>query len=784
MAKNLVIVESPTKARILKKILGRGYAVESSGGHIRDLPEKKTHLSPSQRKLPYSDIGVDVEHEFKPLYISTPAKKKIISKLKSQVDDGTVLFLATDEDREGEAIAWHLNEILNPDHDHQVFRVVFHEITPHAIKEAFLQPRTLDMNRVDAQQARRILDRLVGYKLSPLIWKKVRFGLSAGRVQSAAVRMIVDREREIEAFKPEEYWSIAALLRKDNVEFEAVHGGKRGGEAGAITSREAAEAVLARIKDRDLTVSGLEKREIRKNPAPPFITSTLQQEASRKLGFPVGKTMRLAQRLYEGVDLKDDGGPTGLITYMRTDSVNLSTTALADANRVLGNLYGPAYQLPSARIFQTKSKTAQEAHEAIRPTEIARRPDTLSGVLDPELFRLYDLIWKRMLASQAPQAVLESVGADLEAGGVVFRATGQTVVFPGFMRIYEEGSDQPEKPAEAGVRILPPLEKGETLHPSEIRPRQHFTKPPPRYTEAGLVRKMEEEGIGRPSTYAPTVSTVIARGYVRMQNKVLFPTDTAYVVNDFLAKHFEYIVDLKFTAGMEDGLDAIATGEKKHVPFLRDFYGPFAERLAEKDKTVSKQDVISEPTDQVCEMCGKPMVKKLGRMGKFLSCSGYPECKNAKPIEGDGDDELAPLQEKYKDLKCTDCGAPMAVKRSRFGVFLSCSTYPKCKKTQNIVKSSGVKCPSCGNGELVEKRWRFGMFWGCASYPACDYVSRIKPLRGPEEGKRGFYAQRGEEEVFITFDPEEYEKTRRIMAERKAGKKQKQEAEQATSKEE
>jgi DNA topoisomerase I len=758
MAKKLVIVESPTKAKILKKILGRGYAVESSTGHIRDLPEKKDHLSEAQKKLPWSRLGIDVENDFKPLYCSSPAKKKRISKLKSLVGTDTELFLATDEDREGEAIAWHLNDILNPKGKLKACRVVFHEITPAAILNAFEKPRPLDMNMINAQQARRILDRLVGYRLSPLLWKKIRFGLSAGRVQSAAVRMIMDREEAIRAFNPEEYWSITARFEEKGIPFEAPLT-KRNGEKFVPANEAEAQTVMAKVEElaQKFSVSTLEKRTVRKNPAPPFITSSLQQEASRKLGYSVKKTMQLAQKLYEGIDLKDEGGATGLITYMRTDSTNLSKTALDQAHAVLGELYGPEYQLEKPRSFNKKAKGAQEAHEAIRPTDLFRKPESLKEFLDPDMLKVYDLIWKRTLATQAPRAEFEGVSTDLMVGDYAFRATGQTLVFPGFIRIYVEGSDRPEEALEDRDKLLPPLEEGNLLAAREVEPKQHFTKPPARFTEASLVKKMEEEGIGRPSTYAPTISTVISRGYVEMENKVLSPTDTAEVVNNLLVQHFPKVVDLQFTAGMENQLDRIAEGELQYVPFLHDFYAPFDALVEEKDKSIKKEDVINEPSDEICEECGVKMVIKLGRMGKFLSCSDYPNCKFAKPL-GEESEERKALREKYKDVICPECNAPMDLKASRYGDFLACTSYPKCKKTLPIVKSTGVTCPNCGENEMVEKKGRLrnSVFWGCNGYPDCDYLSRFKPLRSGEDPRKGFFVERKGEEVYHEFDPEEW----------------------------
>ena len=773
MAKKLVIVESPTKAKILKKILGRGYAVESSTGHIRDLPEKKDHLSEAQQKLPYARIGIDVDNDFAPLYCSSPTKKKRISKLKSLIDADTELFLATDEDREGEAIAWHLNEVLNPKNKLKACRVVFHEITPAAILSAFEHPRPLDMAMIDAQQGRRILDRLVGYKLSPLLWKKIRFGLSAGRVQSAAVRIIMEREQDIRKFIPEEYWTILSQNNHLGMDFEAPLT-KKNGEKFVPKNEAETQAVMDVVKAKDQTfvVGPLETKTVRRNPPAPFTTSTLQQEASRKLGFSVKKTMQLAQKLYEGVDLKEDGA-TGLITYMRTDSQNLSKTALEQTHAVLGELYGKEYQLDEPRMFKTKSKGAQEAHEAIRPTEVFRKPESLAGLLDPDMLKLYDLIWKRTLATQSPRAVFDAVSTDLNIGEYGFRATGQTLTFPGFLRIYVEGSDNPESALEDRDKLLPKLVEGETIRAEKIEPKQHFTKPPARYTEASLVRKMEEVGIGRPSTYAPTISTVISRGYVDMENKVLSPTDTAEVVDGLLVEHFPQIVDLTFTANMENQLDEIAEGKGKSIPFLHSWYTPFNVLIEEKDKAIKKEDVVNTPTDEKCELCGEMMVIKLGRMGKFLSCSAYPDCKNAKPL-GEESDERKALKEKYKDQVCPECAKPMDVKASRYGDFLACSGYPKCKKTLPIVKSTGVTCPACNANELVEKKGKLrnSVFYGCNGYPECDYLIRYKPTRNPEEGDaRGFYIERKGEETFYEFDPKAWAEQRERYAKSKEKKK-------------
>jgi len=740
MAENLVIVESPTKAKLIKNFLGKNYTVLSSYGHIRDLPSKKSELSLSEQKLPYATLAIDTAHDYAPLYVTSPEKKKRLSALKEELDLKTTIWLATDEDREGEAIGWHILEVLKPKTTNAVQRIVFHEITKEAILEAIAQPRNLDMNLVNAQQARRILDRLVGYELSPLLWKKIRFGLSAGRVQSVAVRLIVEREREIKAFVPEESWSLTAHFEHDSKHFTALF--QRIGEKKITLRTESeAQAILGAISGGEFTVSSVEEKEVRRSPTAPFTTSTLQQEASRQFGFPVKKTMQVAQKLYEGVQFGKgkNAESAGLITYMRTDSVNLSEKALTEARSVIQKEYGKEYALSEPRRYKTKSKGAQEAHEAIRPTQIARTPQEAEEYLTPDEFKLYTLIWKRTVASQMAEAKLKNTGVDLmvrsNAGAKhehFFRATGQVILFPGFMKLYLEGRDDEDEEDE---KILPELQEGQKLAAEKIEPKQHFTKPPARYTEASLVKKLEEEGIGRPSTYAPTISTIMGRGYVLREGKALFPSDTAYVVTDFLTQHFPNIVDLKFTAGMEEDLDEIAEGKKDYVKFLDSFYPPFKKIVQEKDKTVNKSDVVIEHDDELeaCPKCGSKLVIKLSRFGKFVSCGTFPTCDYSRPLEKPDpakEAELKELQEKLKDEKCPECGAPMVVKNGRFGEFLACTKYPKCKGTKAIEKQIGMKCPECKKGEIVEKRTkRAKTFWGCNRYPKCKYASWDDPRK-------------------------------------------------------
>lgn len=728
VAKNLVIVESPAKAKTISQFLGGEYVVRASMGHVRDLPKSK--------------IGVDVEGDFEPSYAVSADKKKVIADLKKYIGKSTMLWIATDEDREGEAIGWHLLKALKLDENEHVKRIVFHEITKSAITNSLTAPRKIDQHLVDAQQARRVLDRLVGYELSPLLWKKIRYGLSAGRVQSVAVRLIVEREREIRAFKADEYWSITAAYAHEGKEFHAELSKGPDGKID-LKKEEETNAVLAALEGASHRVAEVEKKEVRRSPAPPFTTSTLQQEAARKCGFSVKKTMMVAQGLYEGVDVF--GQTMGIITYMRTDSVNLAQTALAQAKKVIESEFGKGFALDSPRYYRSK-KGAQEAHEAIRPVDLSITPEALKPFLDKDQLRLYDLIWKRTLASQMQEARLEQVGADIATEkngaplGYIFRATGQTILFPGFIRVYSEGRDSEEEAREEEEKMLPELEKGSQLNLKELIPAQHFTKPPPRYTEASLVKKLESEGIGRPSTYAPTISTIIERGYIKRDKKQLMPTDTAEVVNDVLVEHFPDIVDYKFTAKMEEDLDEIAEGKKEWVPLMREFYGPFHKTIVEKEATLKKADIVNEESNEVCEKCGSKMVIKLGRFGKFLSCSNYPECKAARPLHtAEKTPEDIELEKKLADKKCSKCGKPMTIKTGRFGTFLGCSDYPTCKNIEPIIKSTGVKCPSCGEGEMIERRTRKGgrVFYGCNRYPKCKTATWDKPLRNCEKCGKG-----------------------------------------------
>lgn len=719
-AKNLIIVESPAKAKTISKFVGKEYTVKASMGHVRDLPKSKT--------------GVATEENFEPTYMVPPDKKKVVADLKAQIGDNTMLWIATDEDREGEAIGWHLLKALKHEEDKNVKRIVFHEITKSAILHALETPRMLDHHLIDAQQARRVLDRLVGYELSPLLWKKIRYGLSAGRVQSVAVRLLVEREREIKAFKPEEYWSITARYLHEGREFDAELS-KIEGKKAKVAEQGTADKIVRELEDALHTVSSLDKKEVKRTPPPPFITSTLQQEAARKLGFSVKKTMMLAQMMYEGVDVFGD--TMGIITYMRTDSVNLAQSALTQAQEVIAKEFGKEFGLAAPRYYKSR-KGAQEAHEAIRPVDLSIHPQALKAFLEKDQHRLYELIWMRTIASQMKEAVFEQVGADIATAKngaalpYIFRATGQTVVFSGFMKAYTEGHDYPEEEAEDGEKTLPELEKDEKLDAKTVTPAQHFTKPPPRYTEASLVKKLEAEGIGRPSTYAPTISTIISRGYVKKEKKQLLPTDTGEVVTDMLVKHFPEVVDYQFTAKMELELDEIAEGKREWVPVIREFYGPFHKTIMLKQDTLKKEDIVNQETSEKCEKCGLPMVIKLGRFGKFLSCSNYPKCKNARPLEAqEKTPEQAELEKKLEGKKCDKCGKPMVIKRGRFGSFMGCSGYPECKGIQAIINFTGVKCSGCGEGQLIERHTRKGgrPFYGCNRFPKCKFATWDKPVK-------------------------------------------------------
>lgn len=698
----LIIVESPTKAKTIKGFLGKEYKVESSFGHVRDLPKSK--------------LGVDVDHDFAPTYTIPLRAKKIVTQLKKLAKDAEVVYFATDEDREGEAISWHLEELLGVAPSKQK-RIAFHEITKKAINNALANPRDLDINLVDAQQARRILDRLVGYKLSPLLWKKVAKGLSAGRVQSVAVRLIVEREEERVAFKPEEYWTVEGEANKNSDNFAISLHKENDKILGKFDLAETkAKQAVQDIKPAELLVTEVTAKEIQKSPLPPFTTSTLQQDANRRFGYSAKQTMMIAQQLYEGLKLGSKGH-TGLITYMRTDSLNLADDFRNDVAQHITDQLGKEYISTGGRVFKKKSKGAQEAHEAIRPTEVTNTPELVKPYLDSKQNKIYNLIWQRAIASQMANSISETTTVNISAKDTIWdlKATGTVIKFKGWKAIYDSNSEDNE---------LPTLQKGDKLNLAKLEAIQHFTTPPARYSEAGLVKAMEALGIGRPSTYAPTIHTIIQRKYVTKEEKRLAPTEIGTLVNNLLEEHFTNIVDYNFTAKMEDDLDDIADGKKEWQPIISEFYKPFNDNLMIKEKELDKKKITEEKTDEICEKCGNPMVIKLGRFGKFLACTNYPECKNTKQLDAKGE----PEEPEATNEVCEKCGNPMIFKQGRFGKFMACSNYPTCKTTKNIQKELGVKCPKCHQGEMVEKKTKRGKpFYACDQYPKCEHAVWSKP---------------------------------------------------------
>ncbi|MBF0623080.1 MAG: type I DNA topoisomerase [Magnetococcales bacterium] len=743
MAK-LVIVESPAKAKTINKFLGRGFKVMATYGHIRDLPKKNG--------------SVDPENDFAMSYQVSRGSGKHVDALAKAAKAATEILLATDPDREGEAISWHVQEALKKKKALKegvpIKRVVFHQITKQAIKDAVANARDVDMNMVNAQQARRALDYLVGFNLSPLLWKKVRRGLSAGRVQSVALRLICERENEIQAFKSQEYWSIVAdVFKTDQAEgpyFPARLTIADGNKLGKfdIPDQKRADELLAAIRNKPLFVSKIEKKQVRRNPAPPFITSTLQQEASRKLGFSAKKTMMLAQRLYEGLEIPTpDGGKetVGLITYMRTDSVNLAQEAIDSIRDLVNKRYGQEYLPAKPRKYKSSAKNAQEAHEAIRPTDSNHTPDFLSRVLEKDVARLYSLIWKRTTASQMSSAKIDQVAATLSvdsqdvAAPYRFRANGSSVAFDGFRRVYSEGRDEvsaQDRNLDDSDTMLPNLENGQEIGQKSLTPNQHFTEPPPRYTEATLVKTLESYGIGRPSTYAPIMSTIQDRGYVKLEKRKFEPEDVGMVVNRFLTAHFEKYVDFNFTAHLENDLDSVSRGEQEWVPLLDNFWKPFIERIDEKEKTTKKSDFTTELLDEPCPECGKPLAIKLGRYGRFKACTGYPECRFTQNINKDGSpaEPEKSAEPVYSDQKCEKCDSPMLIKEGRYGKYLACSGYPKCRNIQPLEKpeDTGVACPKCNTGTFLKKRSRRGkVFFACSGYPKCRNALWDRPLLQP-----------------------------------------------------
>ncbi len=739
MPKNLVIVESPAKAHTIERYLGADYRVLASYGHVRDLPE-----NPGKGKF-----GVDVDHDFAPEYVVSDDRRRQVADIEKGARSAEHVYLATDLDREGEAIAWHVAEAAHVAPE-KILRVTFSEITEPAIREAFANPREIDQNLVDAQQTRRIVDRLVGYTLSPLLSRKVRGGLSAGRVQSVAVRLVVEREREITAFTAREYWTIEALLATATGERFAAEVVRIDGAALDVTDEVSAERHHAAIVELHPTVTKIGTRTQKRSPAPPFTTSTLQQEASRRLGFSPKRTMSVAQRLYEGVETSD--GQTGLITYMRTDSTAIAGVAMGEARQVIGDRYGPTYTMPKGRVYKTKSKGAQEAHESIRPTSFSRDPDSLAGSLKADELRLYRLIWQRALASQMAPKELETTTIELADGAYELRASATKVLFDGFARVYTEGRDDgvPDDDEETGR--LPAVAESDRTTVEDVTPTQHFTEPPPRFTEASLIKALEEHGIGRPSTYAATISTIVDRGYVRVEERRLHPELVAEIVTDLLVEHFGDYVDVEFTARMEEELDEIARGERAWVPLLRAFYGPLRDRVDEKRRELKRSDFTTEASDEVCSL-GHPMVIRLGRNGQFLACSLYPEHKESRPLPGDE----PPPQEGTGEV-CPKCGEGTLVgKRGRFGPFVGCSRYPDC----DYIKREGppppdplpfeVTCPKNKDGRLVPRRARRtgNVFWGCSNYPRCDYTTNHEPLGGLHDTDDGPLARKDEAAICL-----------------------------------
>ncbi len=726
MAKNLVIVESPAKARTLQKYLGRDFQVKASVGHIMDLPKSK--------------LGVNIEKDFEPEYHVLHGKKKIISELRQAAKGKEHVYLAPDPDREGEAIAWHIAENLGGARKN-IHRVLFNEITKRSVQEAIGHPQPLDRNLYEAQQTRRILDRLVGYQISPLLWKKVRRGLSAGRVQSVAVRIICERERDIQAFTPKEYWSITARLEGEqpppfSARLWRIGADKLDPEKFRVESEAAAQALVARLQGATWVVARVERKERRRFPTPPFITSRLQQEASRKLGYAPSRTMRIAQRLYEGIELGPQGA-VGLITYMRTDSTRIAPEAMQQVRGFIAERFGKPY-LPDQAVSYPSKKGAQDAHEAIRPTAMDNPPEAVAPFLSKEELALYTLIWNRFVASQMVPAVFDQTTVDITAADTLFRATGQIMKFDGFIRVYTEGRDEERKEEDEddeAERQLPVLTEGEPLRLHGLLPEQHFTQPPPRFSQATLIKELEEKGIGRPSTYATIISTILNKEYVSEdKSRRLRPTELGFLITDLLVDAFPDILNVEFTAGMEDELDKIEEGKEKWLAAMRRFYDPFKRDLEHAEERMRDVKREGQPTDIPCPVCGAKMVIKWGRGGEFLACPNYPKCKSTKNFTRDADGTIKVVEAEVIDEKCDACGRPMQVRFGRYGKFLGCSGYPECKTVRSLVRPvpTGVTCPDCGQGEIMEKRSRSGRtFYSCNRYPQCKFATWERPVPEP-----------------------------------------------------
>lgn len=731
MTKNLVIVESPAKAKTIKKYLGPNFEVMASYGHVRDLLPKKG--------------AVDTDHDFAMRYEIIEKNSKHVTAMVAAMKKADALYLATDPDREGEAISWHIYNILTEKktlNKKPTFRVVFHEITQSAILEAVSKPREISMDLVNAQQARRALDYLVGFNLSPLLWRKVRRGLSAGRVQSPALRLIVEREDEIERFVSQEYWDLTAALESQKQGFTAklhTYQGERL-EQFTVTQADQAEQIKAAIEAEakgELTVINVEKKQRKRNPAAPFITSTLQQDSARKLGLTAERTMRIAQQLYEGIEI--DTGSVGLISYMRTDSVNLAQEAIAEIRELIVERYGKNNLPDEVRTYKTKAKNAQEAHEAIRPTSAKRTPESIKDYLSPEQYKLYDLIWKRTISCQMISATIDTVAADLSSNQTktdkptYFRATGSVLTDPGFMLVYQEGVDDNKAEDLGEERLLPPLTEGEKVKLNDLACNQHFTEPPPRYSEATLIKALEEFGIGRPSTFASIISTLQRREYVLLENKRFKPTDVGRVVTQFLTQYFNRYVDFNFTAKLEDELDEVARGEKTWIPLMRAFWDPFKHLVDEITETVKRKDVTQETLEENCPTCTKPLTIRLGRRDRFIGCTGYPECTYTRSLHPESGEAEATenANDEVEGRDCPDCGHALSVKQGRYGKFIGCSNYPKCKHVESLQKASdtGVECPECHKGKMLRRRSRRGKaFFSCSLYPDCKYATWNEPV--------------------------------------------------------
>jgi DNA topoisomerase-1 len=713
MAKSLIIVESPAKARTLKKYLGADFSIKASVGHVKDLPAKR--------------LGIDIAHNFTPEYVTIKGKNKVLQELRTEARKADRIYLAPDPDREGEAIAWHIANELHHTQKDQIYRVLLHEITPKGVAEALRHPGRIDEDKVSAQQARRLLDRLVGYKISPLLWKKVQRGLSAGRVQSVALRIICEREEAIAAFQPEEYWTLdAEMTAADPPPFHArlhsVHSTKA-----KVTTGAEAQRIVADLQEAQYVVAKVKKTARRRNPAPPFITSTLQQEAARKLRFSAQRTMRVAQQLYEGLALGEEG-EVGLITYMRTDSTRLATEAIQEAQQYIHQHYGKDYAVTKPRTFK-KGKAAQDAHEAIRPTSVWRTPDLLRAHLSAEQLALYTLIWQRLVASQMQAAVLDHTAVDIQAKQYLFRATGSVMRFAGFTILYEEAApESPPQDSEAGGDnlTLPPLAVGQEVQVQAVVPNQHFTQPPPRFSEASLVHELEKLGIGRPSTYATILSTLRDRRYVQDQERKFVPTELGATVNALLVQSFPDILNVQFTAQLEDKLDKIEEGKDDWIETLQNFYDPFAVDLQQAASTMRNVKQEVEETDEVCDKCQRPMVIRWGRFGRFLACSGFPECKNTRELSSENGTQ--PASTPTVDDTCDACGRPMVLKRGRYGEFLACSGFPACKTTKPAAVVMACPEPSC-DGRIVPRKSRQGRsFYGCTQYPRCTFSVWQRPV--------------------------------------------------------